>query len=77
MRFADGHLPLSSKQAGCWLIAGLLPAYRLRVSLLVYQMMSSFLEQFLQFTALVHFANDIGTADKLAVDIELRNGGPV
>ncbi|SFN83607.1 hypothetical protein SAMN05216332_10220 [Nitrosospira briensis] len=57
--------------------AGLLAGLSVRVTLLAYQMMSSFLEQFLQFTALVQFAHDIGTADELAIDIKLRNRGPV
>src|SRR5436853_1780037 len=35
------------------------------------------LEQFLQFAALKHFGHDVGAADELAVDIQLRNRRPI
>src|SRR6516162_2424535 len=34
-------------------------------------------EELLQFTGLKHFADDVAAADELALDVELRNGGPV
>src|SRR5690606_19356638 len=35
------------------------------------------LQQFVQFTAGVHFRHDVGAADEFAIDVELRNRGPV
>src|SRR5882757_8767658 len=34
-------------------------------------------QQLLQFTALVHLQGDVAAADQLAVDVELRKGGPL
>ncbi|SCX55211.1 hypothetical protein SAMN05720354_11546 [Nitrosospira sp. Nsp1] len=64
---------ITQQKAGCRLS----PAHCSLNQTLQFNSIFFTLKQLLQFAALVHFANDIGTAHEFPIYVELRNGRPV